>query len=137
MPPTEMLTKRTPSAAYFNRSGIPWRKICGASISAASVIAAGSVIKEPSTGTAASPSHTWITAVRPGSTVASDTITHSTITSIGFDAASTMMTNTNSGSVYWRDSRYSIDCALLVSRLMARIRISDQKPNTTSTSPSR
>src|SRR5450830_328123 len=77
VPPMETLTNSTPSAAYLCRTGTSGRNTVPARVSAAIVMAAGSVIKEPSRGT-------------PAST--------------GREAATTMTTNTNRGSVYWRDS---------------------------------
>jgi hypothetical protein len=76
-----------------------WRKICGPSISAASVIAAGSVMKEPISGTKARHSQTRATGVRTGQARAISAINARIVSSTGFDAATTMMTNTNSGSV--------------------------------------
>lgn len=57
----EMLTNKTPSAKYLGKAGTASRNTWGASISAAMVIAAGSVTREPSRGTAAKPSHTAAT----------------------------------------------------------------------------
>ena len=55
VPPIETLTNSTPRAKYLAGSGTRDVKIRGASISAAIVIAAGSVMSEPSRGIAASP----------------------------------------------------------------------------------
>ena len=51
VPPTDTFTNSTPSVAYFRRFDTPAAKMRSRSISAASVIAAGSVINEPSSGT--------------------------------------------------------------------------------------
>ena len=104
VPPIEMLTKSTPSAAYFSHSGRPCRKTSGASISAASVIAAGSVMSEPTSGTRARHNHRRASAFGRGSQRAQPSTSPATVTSTGREAATTMMTKTNSGSVYWRDS---------------------------------
>ena len=52
VPPIEMLTNSTPSVAYFMRSLMGCEKKRLDRISAASVMAAGSVMNEPSSGTA-------------------------------------------------------------------------------------
>jgi len=98
------LTNRTPSAPYFSHSGIPWRNTDGASISAAIVIAAGSVTSEPASGTKARPSQVCAISSRSGSSRASRRTSARAASSTGRDAATTITTNTNSGSVYWRDS---------------------------------
>ena len=51
VPPTETLTNNTPSVAYLRRLDAWVAKMRSRSISAASVIAAGSVMNEPSSGT--------------------------------------------------------------------------------------
>jgi hypothetical protein len=51
VPPTDTLTNSTPSVAYFRRFDTPARNTVSRSIRAASVIAAGSVMSEPSSGT--------------------------------------------------------------------------------------
>ena len=51
VPPTETLTNSTPRVAYLRRFDAPDAKMRSRSMSAASVIAAGSVINEPSKGT--------------------------------------------------------------------------------------
>ena len=51
VPPTETLTNSTPSVAYLSRLETGAAKMLSRSISAASVIAAGSVMSEPSSGT--------------------------------------------------------------------------------------
>ena len=95
----ETLTNRTPSARYLKRSGTGGRKTCGASIRAAMVMAAGSVMSEPSNGTAASPSQAMATAAGIGNKRASASTAEITVRSTGREAAITMITNTNSGSV--------------------------------------
>src|SRR5687768_13581319 len=59
VPPIEIFTNSTPRAPYLSHSGMFFVKTCGASMSAASVIAAGSVMNEPSNGTKARLNHTW------------------------------------------------------------------------------
>src|SRR4051812_31110465 len=66
VPPMETFTNRAPSARYFGRSGTSLRNTCGASISAAMVMAAGSVTKEPARGTAASHNQTRAVGASPG-----------------------------------------------------------------------
>jgi hypothetical protein len=95
----ETLTNKTPSARYFTRSGTSGRKICGKSIRAAIVIAAGSVISEPSNGTAARPSHAVASGVAMGATRAMPLTSDITVRSTGREAAMTITTKTNSGSV--------------------------------------
>lgn len=51
VPPMDILTNSTPSVAYFKRSLIGFEKIESRSINAANVMAAGSVINDPSNGT--------------------------------------------------------------------------------------
>ena len=100
----ETLTNRMPSERYFTRSGTSGRKICGANISAAIVIAAGSVIADPKSGTAANPNQAVASVLRTGSMRAMALTVAITMCSTGLDAAMTMTTKTNSGSVYCRDS---------------------------------
>jgi len=97
VPPMEIFTSRTPRARYLACSAISRLKICGPSNSAAMVIAAGSVINEPSNGTAANPSQAC---VRPGTGVWREIAWTASPTAcrIGRDAATTMTTKTNSGS---------------------------------------
>ena len=78
---------------------MPGRKICGASMRAAIVIAAGSVMNEPNSGTAASPSHADARGVGKGARRASACVVSSTACTIGRDAEITITTKTNSGSV--------------------------------------
>ena len=99
VPPIETLTNSTPSARYLRPSGTWRRKICGASISAAMVMAAGSVTSEPSSGTAASPSQALARGVGSGTQRASVLTVDMTVASTGLDAAITITTKTNSGSV--------------------------------------
>lgn len=51
VPPIEILTNRTPKVAYFKRSLTLEENTESRNINAASVMAAGSVINEPSNGT--------------------------------------------------------------------------------------
>ena len=99
MPPMDTLTNSTPSAMYFTGSGTAGRKICGASMSAAMVMAAGSVISEPSSGTAARPSQAVASGVGRGTRRAMASTAAITVRSTGRDAAITITTKTNRGSV--------------------------------------
>ncbi len=51
VPPMETLTNSTPSVAYFKREEMPFPKKLSARIRAANVMAAGSVMNDPSKGT--------------------------------------------------------------------------------------
>ena len=99
VPPIDTFTNSTPSAPYFSASGMPGRNTWGASISAASVIAAGSVIREPASGTRARPSQARATSVRTGTRRATVASRERTASRMGREAAITITTNTNSGSV--------------------------------------
>ncbi len=57
VPPIETLTSNPPCAVYSMRSGTAGSKTKGASIGAATGIAAGSVLREPSNGNPTSPGH--------------------------------------------------------------------------------
>ena len=83
----------------MTRSGTSGRKICGASIKAAIVIAAGSVTSEPSSGTAAKPSQAVASGVGKGIARAVMRTHQITVISTGREAAITITTKTNSGSV--------------------------------------
>ena len=63
------------------------------------VIAAGSVTSDPSSGIAARQSQAVATGVATGSTPASRSTTRTTVARIGRDAAMTITTKTNNGSV--------------------------------------
>ena len=67
-------------------------------------MAAGSVINEPSSGTTARPSQACTNGVGSGAARASANSRLWTIDSTGLLAATTITTNTNSGSVYCSDS---------------------------------
>jgi hypothetical protein len=99
VPPIETFTNSTPSAPYLSHSGMPGRNTWGASIRAASVIAAGSVIREPASGTRARPSQ----AQRDFGAHRRQPRQHAqqarAASSTGREAAITMTTNTNRGSV--------------------------------------
>ena len=69
-------------------------------MSAASVMAAGSVMRDPMSGTNAKQSHTCATAVRMGASRATKATRAWMISTTGREAATTMMTKTNKGSVY-------------------------------------
>lgn len=67
-------------------------------------MAAGSVISEPSSGTTASPSQANTKAGGKGTSRLMPASRERTASSTGREAATTITTQTNSGSVYWRDS---------------------------------
>ncbi|MNT04383.1 hypothetical protein D3C72_1389590 [compost metagenome] len=71
----------------------------GASVRAAIVMAAGSVMSEPISGTTASPSHARASGVGSGTALAMPASRFCTVATMGREAANTMTTNTNSGSV--------------------------------------
>ena len=73
-------------------------------MSAARVMAAGSVISEPMSGTSARHSQACAMAVLTGAIPAIRAISASMAASTGRDAATTMMTKTKRGSVYCLDS---------------------------------
>ena len=104
-------------------------------MSAPKVIAAGSVMKDPISGTSAKPSQTCATSVRIGASFANLTTMPSTVFSTGLDAATTMMTNTNSGSVYCRVSAYMSASSPPTINAIATISTTAHNPKTTSTSP--
>ena len=136
-PPMEILTNRTPNVAYLSMLLTLWRKMVSRNISAPRVMAAGSVIKEPSSGTKDS-STKYIAMVRgSGISRASACTPAVAMSRIGRVAATTMITNTNIGSVKLRDSTYSSACCGPVRISMTTTMTMAQKPNTTSTSPSR
>ena len=105
VPPIEMLTNRTPNVTYFSRVDTSRANRVSRSIMAASVMAAGSVMKEPNKGKKAR--H------RKDSAMPSGTGLHRAMkrtlapvnSSTGRVPAITMMANTNRGSVNWRESR--------------------------------
>src|SRR5690625_3018839 len=137
VPPMEMFTNNTPKVAYLKRADTCRLNRLLASTSAASVMAAGSVMNEPSRGTTAST--TKYSPMLPSSGSSRDKPLTTSIAScrIGRLPAITMMTNTNNGSVKLRDSTYSVAAGKpLIAARMTTNTIA-QKPNTTSTSPSR
>ena len=73
-------------------------------MSAARVMAAGSVMSEPSNGTSPSPSQAIPTLARMGMRPATHCRAVRTDSSTGREAATTITTHTNNGSVNWRDS---------------------------------
>src|SRR3954447_454305 len=99
VPPIDTLTKRTPSARYFTGSGTCGVNTRGASMRAAMVIAAGSVTSAPSSGSAARQSQALATGVATGTVPASRSTARTTVARIGREAAMTMTTKTNNGSV--------------------------------------
>jgi hypothetical protein len=66
---------------------------------AARVIAAGSVINDPMRGTRAKQSQVWATMVLTGERFAIDAMSDFTASKTGREAATTIMTKTNNGSV--------------------------------------
>ena len=102
VPPMEIFTKSTPSARYLIFWGKPRTNSSGRRARAATVMAAGSVMKEPSKGR--TDRHTQTLARWPGmgSNRESTTTRLRATCWIGREAATTITTNTNSGSVYWR-----------------------------------
>ena len=104
VPPMETLTSSTPRVAYFKRTEMPRAKNCSDSINAPKVMAAGSVMNEPSNGT----KHkiTTYAPVLPGngSRRASQLTTAEVVCNTGRVPAITMMANTNKGSVKLRES---------------------------------
>ena len=99
VPPMETFTNNTPRAKYFGTSGMSLRNATEPRINAAIVIAAGSVISEPNNGTAARANQVVDIAMRNGSRLAMACTTFSTTWSTGLEPATTMIANTNSGSV--------------------------------------
>jgi hypothetical protein len=104
VPPIEMFTKSMPRVAYLRRVDRPWLKKRSRSISAARVIAAGSVMTEPSRGTRPRHRKNTATGRALGSSPARLSTSCMTLTRIGRLAAITMITKTNSGSVKLRPS---------------------------------
>ena len=99
-----MLTNSVPSAAYF--SGVEARaKMVSFISSAARVIAAGSVMKEPSSGTTASVVKKKAMVRGSGITRTMACTATEAACSTGRLPATTMIANTNSGSVKLRLSR--------------------------------
>jgi hypothetical protein len=99
VPPIEILTNSTPSATYFKRSGMADWNTRGRSSRAASVMAAGSVMSEPTSGTRARQTQVCATAIGAGISRAAALTAALTACSSGREPATTMMTKTNSGSV--------------------------------------
>src|SRR5690606_37071736 len=103
-PPMETLTNRVPSRAYLALSEMLTAYTRRASSIAARVIAAGSVMKDPSSGTSASTLKTNSRPLRHGSSVARPSTIFVASHTIDRVPAITMITNTNIGSVKLRDS---------------------------------
>ncbi len=78
---------------------MPRWNTCGPSISAAIVMAAGSVMSEPASGTALRHSQALAVAGGTGSSRASPSTQRITAVRTGSDAAITITTNTKAGSV--------------------------------------
>ena len=97
-----MLTNSTPIVAYFSRSDTCAPKMRSRSISAASVMAAGSVMKEPSSGMNDSARKYTASWRGTGSSVASPSTSRVDSCKIGLLPAITMIAKTNNGSVKFR-----------------------------------
>ena len=100
-------------------------------------MAAGSVIKEPIKGTMARPIQVRTKLVGKGTRDAITLTSCVTANKTGREAAMTITTNTNKGSVYCRDSAYASAAGPLWRTAMAPTKIKAQKPKTTSTSLSK
>ena len=102
VPPIDTLTKSTPSVAYFTRSGSSTLNTRSRRVSAASVMAAGSVSAEPISGS--TDSARKYTAIDRGSGVTRASAFTSTSASfrMGLLPATTMIAKTKSGSVKLR-----------------------------------
>ena len=98
VPPIETLTNNTPSVAYFSRVEGCKSKNCRASSSAQIVIAAGSVMNEPSTGPIVRIAAHQAAGVPPPA-AATRRRADSANPMTGRVDASAMMTTTNRGSV--------------------------------------
>ena len=105
VPPIEILTNSTPMVAYFSRGEVSCENRLSRSINAASVMAAGSVINEPSRGTKNITKKYMATPVGSGSRSAVVWTSAPANCSTGRVPAITMMANTNRGSVKLRESR--------------------------------
>src|SRR5690606_14454007 len=136
-PPIETLTNRVPSSAYFARVEMPTAYTRRASSMAASVIAAGSVMNDPSSGTSASTLKQNSRPLRQGSRRASPSTMRVASHRIGRVPAITMIANTNMGSVKLRDSTYPVAADGPASTIMTTMDSMAQAPNTISTSASR
>src|SRR5690606_28460743 len=136
-PPMETLTNGVPSRAYLALSEMLTAYTRRASSIAARVIAAGSVMKDPSSGTSASTLKTNSRPLRHGSSVARPSTIFVASHTIGRVPAITMITNTNIGSVKLRDSTYSVAPDVTTIAIIVTMNTMAQKPNTTSTSASR
>ena len=105
VPPMETLTNSTPSVAYLSLFDTAAENTRSRSISAPRVMAAGSVMSEPSRGTRASV--TKYTAMPPRS--GTKALTASTSRRAAYSTArlpaTTMIANTNIGSVKLRSAR--------------------------------
>ena len=90
---------------YLSRLEMGWENSVSRSISAASVMAAGSVMNDPSSGTNASTTKYMAMPRCTGSKAASARTSAPDSSRMGRVAAITMIANTNSGSVKLRESR--------------------------------
>ncbi|BDU52661.1 hypothetical protein LINBF2_08960 [Limnohabitans sp. INBF002] len=102
VPPMEIFTNKTPTVAYFSCTGISLQKSVERSNSAASVMAAGSVMNDPAKGTSVRiKKYRAIFGVRGMNLTMAHTVASANC-KIGRVPAITMMTNTNIGSVKFR-----------------------------------
>ena len=104
VPPMDTFTNNAPNAAYCRRRDA-WANTVSFISRAASVMAAGSVMKEPSSGTMPRTVKKNASGLGKGITRASACTAADDTCSTGLLAATTMMANTNRGSVKFRPSR--------------------------------
>ena len=97
-------------------------------------MAAGSVINEPMSGTIDNASHVCAKLAGKGMRDANACTARVTPNKMGRDAAMTITTNTNKGSVYCRDSAYAKASWPPFKTAIAPTKMNAQKPKTTSTS---
>jgi hypothetical protein len=112
-------------------------KTCSRSMSAARVMAAGSVMNEPRSGTSDRLRKNSAAPAASGKARATPAVTSTASCITGRLAAITMMTNTNMGSTKRRESRYAVAAPQPCASAIATSSSSAHRPNTVSTSPSR
>ena len=105
VPPIEMLTNSTPTVTYMKFFGAFRPRNRSRSSSAASVIAAGSVMNEPSKGANRKDGEVIRDGALGRQDARQESKTRPAKSMIGRLAAITMMTKTNAGSVKFRLSR--------------------------------
>ena len=98
-PPIEILTKSVAITAYLNPTGRSWRRNCSRKSNAATVIAAGSVMSEPSSGINDITTRKRAVTGCRGSTRAIRSLRAPAASMSGRLAAMTMSTKTSMGSV--------------------------------------